>query len=442
MSIFTIPCTSPQYSKRLSPNRTYIIPVLDIGSTKIVCMIGKFIPMDASNLLPGRTHRIEVVGIGCQKSRGVKMGAIVDLDAVEGVIRQVVDSAEHMAGLTIDNLIVNVSFGRLNSINHSVGMEIGWREIKKTDIQDLIRFSKRYSCEKSYNVLHSIVTNYSLDGKPGIHSPISMFGERLEMDVHMVTAEKSAIKNLEVAINRAHLSVEGMVASPYASGLASIVDDEFELGCIVIDMGGGTTKISIFENGKLVYLDMIAIGGCHVTNDLARGLSISIDDAERLKVVHANAISSIVDENEILSVPSIGDDEQEDQVQVSRAMVSRIVRARVEETLELITERANKSGFGSISGKRVILTGGASQLIGLQELVRRMISPNVRIGRPMGVSGLPFPAKGTSFSTVVGLMVYPQLASKEIDYIGDYSSFYGLNKSKIPFLGKWLQSAF
>ncbi|AHA27962.1 cell division protein FtsA [Candidatus Liberibacter americanus] len=430
---------SLQYNKCLSPKRTYIISVLDIGSTKIVCMIGKLIPMDHSDVLPGRTHRIEIIGVGYQKSRGVKMGVIVNIDALEAVIRQVVDSAERMAGLTIDSIIVNISFGRLNSITHSVDINIGGRAVRRDDIQSLIRVSQKYSCEEDRTILHSVVTNYSMDEKSGIQSPISMFGSKLGMDVHFITVEKNAVKNVEIAINRAHLSVDAIVATTYASGLASIVDDEMKLGCIVIDMGGGTTKISVFDQEKLVYTDMITIGGCHVTNDLARGLSISFDDAERLKVIHANVISSIVDEYEILSVTSVGDFEQENKIQVSRAMVSHIVRARIEEILEILSDRIYKAGFGSLANKRLIITGGGSQLTGLQEMIRRMLSSNVRIGRPMGVSGLPFYAKGTSFSTAIGLMVYSQLSAKDMDSMGDSSYLHELKRDRISFLGRWLQ---
>ncbi|MBL0849122.1 MAG: cell division protein FtsA [Candidatus Liberibacter ctenarytainae] len=440
MSLFTIPYINSYNTKYLSSKRTSIISVLDIGSTKIVCMIGKLIPKDVTDLLPRRTHRIEIIGIGHQKSRGIKMGSIVDLNAVEGVIRQVVDSAEYMAGLTVDSLIVNVSFGRLKSVTHYVGMDIGWREVKESDIQDLISASQRYSCGKGRTLLHSIVTNYSLDGK-SMQSPISMFGNKLGMNVHAVTIEQSAIKNLETAINRAHLSVERIVASPYIGGVSSLVEDEFELGCIVLDMGGGTTKIAIFERGKLVYVDMIAIGGCHITNDLARGLSIGIDDAERLKVIHANVMSSVVDEHEILSISPIGDDDQESPIKVSRAMVSRIIRARVEETLELINERIQKFGLDSLTGKRVILTGGGSQLMGLPEMIRWMFSSTVRVGRPMGVSGLPILMKGASFSTAIGLMVYPQLISRNVEYGGEVAMFREAKKNRIPLLGKWLQTS-
>ncbi|AKK20507.1 cell division protein FtsA [Candidatus Liberibacter africanus] len=436
MGIFTMPFRS-KYTNGLSSARTYIISVLDIGSTKTVCMIGKLCPQNTTDIFSKRTHRIEVVGIGYQQSHGVKMGTIVDIDATERVVRQVVDTAEQMAGFTIDSLMVNISAGRLKSSQHSVKMKIGWREVTKSDIQMLIRSSQRYSNDQDRTLLHSVITDYVLDGKSGIRSPISMFAGSICIDMHMLTVEKYAMKNLGITINRAHLSVDKMVASPYASGLSILVDDEFELGSVVIDMGGGTTKIAVFEKGKLVYTDVIAIGGSHVTNDLARGLSISRDDAERLKVMNASVIPSMIDEHDLLSIPSIGNTDQDDLVQISRATISRIVRARIEETFELIEERIKNSGFKSLAGKRIILTGGASQLNGLQEMIRQMISPNVRIGRPIGVIGLPFPARSPAFATAIGLMVYPQLIAKEVDCVGKDSSFW--NIKKFPLLKNWFK---
>ncbi|MEG8099038.1 cell division protein FtsA [Candidatus Liberibacter brunswickensis] len=435
MDLFSIPFRS-NYTNGLSSTRTYVISVLDIGSTKTVCIIGMLVP-HTTDFLPERTHRVEIIGIACQKSHGVKMGAIIDIDAAEKVVRQVVDVAEQMAGFTVDSLLVNISAGRLESSQHSVDMKVGWREVKKSDIKTLIKSSQHYSCDQKRSLLHSIITDYSLDGKFGITSPISMFAERIGMDMHMITVEKSAMKNLEVVINRAHLSVEKMIASPYASGLAVLVNDEFELGSVVIDMGGETTKIAVFEKGKLLYTDVIAIGGSHVTNDLARGLSISIDNAERLKVMNASIIPSMVDEHDLLSIPSIGNSDQDDIVKVSRAMISRIVRARIEETFELIEDRIKKSLFSSLKGKRIILTGGASQLTGLQEMIRHNICSNVRIGSPLGVVGLPFPARNPAFATAIGLMVYPQFIAREVDYVEDYSSFW--NIEKIPLLKNWFR---
>jgi cell division protein FtsA len=261
--------------------------------------------------------------------------------------------------------------------------------------------------------------------------------------MHVVAAERATLKNLELCINRAHLSVEGMVATPYASGLAALVDDEVELGCAAIDMGGGTTTISVFAEGKLVHTDAISLGGHHVTTDLARGLSTRIEDAERMKVVHGSALANGSDERDVISVPPIGEDDRDQPTQVPRSLVTRIVQARIEETLELIRDRIQKSGFSPIVGKRVVLTGGASQLTGLSETARRILARNVRIGRPMGVSGLPTAAKGPAFSTAVGLMIYPQVADLETHATqSGLMASLGSGNGRLARVGQWLKESF
>jgi cell division protein FtsA len=204
-----------------------------------------------------------------------------------------------------------------------------------------------------------------------------------------------------------------MVATPYASGLASLVDDELEMGAACIDMGGGTTTLSVFADGKFVFADAIPVGGSHVTGDLARGLSTRVDAAERLKVMHGSALSASADDRDVVTVQPMGADEGDVPLQVPRSVMNRIIRARIDETLEIIRDRLSASGFGNAVGKRVVLTGGASQLAGLPEAARRVLGRNVRIGRPLGVAGLPEAAKGPAFSTAVGLLIYPQVSSFE-----------------------------
>ncbi len=429
--------------KPLSSKRAHIVSVLDIGSTKVVCMIARLTPREESQILPGRTHKIDVIGIGHQRSRGIKTGVIADLDAVEGVIRLAVDAAERMAGLTVDSLIVNVSAGRLASDVYTATIDLGGQEVEASDLRKVLTAACHQSQRQERAILHSLPTGFSLDGERGIRDPLAMFGDSLGVDMHVVTAENAALKNLELCVNRAHLSVEGMVATPYASGLAALVDDEVELGCAAIDMGGGTTTISVFAEGKLVHTDAVGLGGHHVTTDLARGLSTRIEDAERLKVVHASALMNSADERDLVSVPPIGEDDRDQPTQVPRALVSRIVRARIEETLELIRDRIQRSGFSPIVGKRVVLTGGASQLTGLPEAARHILARNVRIGRPMGVSGLPTAAKGPAFSTAVGLLIYPQVAENETHAAhGGLLSALGGSNSRIARVGQWLKESF
>jgi cell division protein FtsA len=442
MSIFGSSSHGLPRMKPLSNKRHHVVSVLDIGSTKVVCMIGRLSPRKESDVLPGRTHHVDIIGIGHQRSRGMKSGVISDVDAMESVVRLAVDAAERMAGLTVDSLIVNVSAGRIGSDVYTATIDLGGQEVQRGDLKRVLSAASQQSQRRERVILHSVPTGFSLDGERGILDPLGMYGDALGVDIHVVTAERAAMKNLELCINRAHLTVEGLVATPYASGLAALVDDEVELGCAAIDMGGGTTTISVFAQGKLIHTDAIGIGGHHVTTDLARGLSTRIEDAERLKVVHGSAFANGSEEREVVAIPPIGEDDRDLPTQVPRSLLTRIIQARIEEILEMIRDRIHASGFSPVVGKRVVLTGGASQLTGLPEVARRILARNVRIGRPMGVSGLPVAAKGPAFSTAVGLMIYPQVADQEIavGHGGLFSS--GSGNSRMMRVGQWLKESF
>jgi len=393
-------------------HRSGTLTVLDVGSSKVCCVVAKLKPCDDGKLLRGRSHRIQVIGIGHQKSEGVKSGVVVDLDRAEHAVRLAVDAAERMAGLTVDSLIVNMTAGRLKSETFAATINLGGHEAAEGDVRRVLAAGAKQALKAEREVVHSLPVGFSLDGERGVRDPSGMVGDTLGVDMHVLTADSAPMRNLELAINRSHLSVERMVAAPYASGLAALVDDELEMGAACIDMGGGTTTMSVFNEGKFIHADAIPVGGNHVTLDLAKGLSTSISAAERLKVMHGSALPGSADDRDLVSVQPIGDEGDVAQ-QVPRSMMTRIIRARVEETLELLRERINKSGYGNLVGRRVVLTGGASQLSGLPEAARRVLGRNVRIGRPLGVAGLPEAAKGPAFSVPVGLLIYPQVAAFE-----------------------------
>jgi cell division protein FtsA len=393
-------------------HRSGTLTVLDVGSSKVCCVVAKLKPCEDGKLLRGRSHRIHVIGIGHQKSEGVKSGVVVDLDRAEHAVRLAVDAAERMAGLTVDSLIVNMTAGRLKSESFVATINLGGHEAGEGDVKRVLAAGAKQAIKAEREVVHSLPIGFSLDAERGVRDPRGMVGDTLGVDMHVLTGDAAPMRNLELCINRSLLSVERMVATPYASGLAALVDDELEMGAACIDMGGGTTTISVFNEGKFIHADALAIGGNHVTLDLAKGLSTSIAAAERLKVMHGSALPGSADDRDLVSIQPIGDD-GEVATQVPRSVMTRIIRARVDETLELLRDRINKSGYGNLVGKRVVLTGGASQLSGLPEAARRILGRNVRIGRPLGVAGLPEAAKGPAFSVPVGLLIYPQMAAFE-----------------------------
>jgi cell division protein FtsA len=422
--------------------RAQIVSVLDVGTSKICCLIARLVPRAPSDALPGRTHAIELLGIGYQRSRGIKSGVVTNLDLAEQAIRRAVDTAERMAGITVQSLIVNLSCGRLSSENYSASVAlIG--QVSEGDIGRVLAAGRRHSVVEGRSVVHSLPTGYSLDQDSGIADPRGMVGQRLSVDMHVVSAETPPLRNLELCINRCHLSIEAVVATPYASGLAALADDEAELGCACIDFGGGTTTIAVFNRGQFVHTDAIAIGGHHVTTDVARGLSTRIEDAERLKTMHGSALPGLSEERELLSVMPIGEDAGDVPNQVPRSALTRIIRPRVEEILELVRDRLNRSGFASLVGRRMVLTGGASQLTGLAEAARRILARNVRLGRPLGITGMPEVGKSPAFAAPVGLLIYPQVAEME-QFDKGYETYFAKTGTGgyLARVGDWLRESF
>ena len=431
----------PPRMKALSRTRPTTVAVLDVGTSKICCIVARCTPRSGPSLLPGRTHNVEVLGLGHQRARGVKSGVVVEIELAERAIRQAVASAERQAGVTVDSLIVNVSCGRVGSHAYRASVDVGGREIEGSDMRRVLQSGASEAAREGRVVLHSLPVGFEIDDEQGVRDPRGMVAERLGVDMHVVDAELAGPRNLEIAINRAHLSVEAMVATPFASGLAALVEDEAAMGCCAIDMGAGTTTISVFRDNRFVFADAIAVGGSHVTMDLARGLSTRLEDAERIKVLHASAGTGPAvrsDEHDTISVPPMSDDERDLATAVPRSYLSSIVTPRVEETFELIRDRLVRSGLSAAIDGRFVLTGGASALTGVTQVAERVLGGTARIGRPLGVAGMPKAAKGAAFSTATGLLVYPQVAGFE--EFAQVSS--GVSASSGPFAraASWLRS--
>ena len=424
------------------PGRSTVVSILDVGSSKFCCMIAKLSPREGGAAIPGRTHDIEILGYGHQQARGIKSGVVIDLDAAERSIRLAVDTAEKMARMTIDTLIVNISCGRLASETYSAKIALDGADVGNAEIGRVLAAGREHSIQDSRMIVHSLPIGYSLDGHRGIKDPRGMKGQQLGVDMHVVTADEAPLSNLELCINRSHLSIGAMVTSAYSSGLATLVDDESELGAVVIDLGAATTTMAVFLDGQFIHTDAIAIGGRHITVDIARGLSTSVEAAERLKVLNGSALDNAADDSELILVPPLGDEDRDAPNRVPRSSLNRIIRARVEETLELVRDRLNDSGFSALVGRRIVLTGGSSQLDGMSEVTRRILARNVRLGRPLGVSGLPEIARGPAHATAVGLLIYPQIGGME--RIGRQPETYRATGTGGRFgrFGRWLRESF
>lgn len=402
----------PPRLKPLSPRRSATLAALDVGTSKIACLIARLTP--AGEVAPGdwRTHRIRVVGIGHQRSLGVKHGLVVDMDEAERAIRQTVDAAERMAGMQIDRVVVTASGGRLASEHFAAKRAIGGREVAASDIHRVLEASAAHHLHRGRVAVHSLPTGFSLDGVNGIREPKDMIGDELGVDLHVATCDQAAARNLILAVERGHLGVEGMAAAPYVAGLSVLEPDEAEMGVVVVEMGAGSTSLAVFAKGEMVHLDAVTLGGNHVTMDIARGLDARLADAERLKTFHGSAISSSSDDRETVSFDHVGE-RGPHKAHAPKSHLVRIIRPRVEETLEFLRDRLARAGYPSGPSRRIVLTGGACQLTGVAEAARRILGGQVRIGRPIGVEGLPDPARSPAFAAAAGLLVYPQVAGRE-----------------------------
>ena len=425
----------------VSPRRSAIVAGLDIGTSKIVCLIARLTPQGPQDTLRRRTHGIEILGIGHTESRGMKAGAVINLAEVEQAVRHAVELAEHDASVQLESVVLSLSAGRPCSESYSVNVNVAGSSVTDGDMARALSAGCHHSVRDGRIVLHSMPIGYALDGVHGVGDPRGMLAREFGVDMHMVTADIAAARNLMLVVERCHLEVETMVAAPYVAGLAAIADDEADIGAALIDMGAGTTTMAVFSSGRFTYADGFALGGNHVTMDLARGLNARISDAERIKTFYGSVLAGGSDERDMISVPSVSDDDREPPQFVSRASLVRIIKPRVEEILEMVRDRLAASPFASEPRARAILTGGGSQLTGLPELAARILNRPVRIGRPLGMSGLPEAAKGPAFAVASGLLVYPQTAHLE-HFEPRRTRHLMTGTGYIARVGRWLRESF
>jgi cell division protein FtsA len=313
--------------KPLPPNRSVLVAALDVGTSKIACLIGRLKPRPPQEVLRLRSHSVDVVGFGHTVARGMKAGTVIDLAEAEAAVRQCADLAERSARMQLDAVVVSVSAGRPASELISASIEVAGSAIGERDIARVLTAGSRHSARAGRAVLHSLPIGYVLDHTGGIRDPRGMLARQFGIDMHVVTADVSAIRNLMLAIERCHLDVEAMVTSPYVAGLSALADDEADLGAAVIDMGAGTTTIAVFSGGRFVHASGFALGGRHVTMDIARGLNARVADAERIKTLYGSVLTGSSDERDMIAVPPVDSDEQAPHF-VSRANLARIIAVR------------------------------------------------------------------------------------------------------------------
>jgi cell division protein FtsA len=426
----------------LAPTRSALVVALDVGTSKITCLIARLRPQPPRDVLRQRSHSIEVIGFSHTESFGMKAGNVVDLAEAEGSVRHAVDLAERSARCQVESVIVSVSAGRLASDRLSAAVRMAGAVVGDRDIARVLGAGTRRSVQDGRLVLHAIPIGFSLDDAQGVRDPRGMLASVFGVDMHIVTADTATVCNLLLTVESCHVMVEAMVAGPYAASLAALADDEADLGSAVIDMGAGTTTMAVFADGRFIHADGFAVGGRHVTLDLARGLGTSVHDSERIKTLYGSVLTGGADERNMITVPTVSGEDREAPRYVSRAELTRIIKPRAEEILEMVRDRLALSPFAAEPRGRVILTGGACQLTGICELAARILGRPVRVGRPLGISGLPEVARGSAFAVPAGLLVYPQLA--HLEYFERHHARQGKARAGgyIARVGRWLRESF
>ena len=421
--------------------RQRLVAVLDVGSSKICCMIAK--PVPAPDYLNGErgSALLRVIGFGHQRSQGIKSGMIVHMDSAEQAIRAAVDQAERMAGTIIGEVMLSISCGRLKSDIFTASAAIATESVRKHDVNKVLAAGRDYAARDERIVLHTMATGYRLDGENAIADPEGMIADRLSVDVHTVVADDQPVRNLMLCVERCHLSVAGLVAAPYASGLSAISVEEAQLGAICIDMGSGTTGFSVFAEGEFAYCDAIAMGGNHITLDLARSLSTPLEEAERIKTLHGCAFAAASDESEIITFPVVGEHRTPQFNQASKAQIAQQVQKRIEEILQLTRDRLDAAGFGAMAGQNIVLTGGASQLTGLSDFAARIFSKSVRIGCPKHLPGLPGHGVGPAFTTATGILQYAMRNPGEFNPRAE-AWMLGTGTGYFSRVGQWIRESF
>jgi cell division protein FtsA len=391
---------------RSRPLRSGVFGALDIGTHKITCLIGR---SDGSQL--------RVIGFDQRHARGIRLGAIVDLEDAERAIRAAVGRAEDMADHRLRSVIVNLACGQPESRLFNVRWPVGGRAVTDADVRRLVHEGRLRANSDGREVIHAMPLGFSVDETTGVDDPRGQVCEALNGRLHMIDASSSALRNLATVIERCDLSLGELVSAPLASGLSVLVDDERMLGATVIDMGAGTTQIATFGEGRLLHAAQLPVGGLHVTKDIASVLSTPLASAERLKAIYGNVEPSADDEREMLDVQMIGEEEHQ-FVSVPRSMLVGVIRPRMEETFEFVRDRLETAGLGRAANGRVVLTGGGSQLGGVRDLASSILGRPVRFGRPVGlVKTMPRESQGPEFATAYGLLAWATGAGRPFNDI-------------------------
>jgi len=387
-----------------------LVAILDIGSSKATCLVlrfdgGEMPSVDGVGPMAGQSQ-FRVIGAATTRARGMRQGEIEVMAETERAVRTVVQAAQKMAQVRVDHAIVCLSGAGPRSYGLSGEARLAGAAVGEPDIAAALAGCEVPPVGDDRTVLHAQPVNFALDHRSGLADPRGQIGNQLSCDLHMLTVDRAAVSNVLHCIRRADLELAGLASSAYVSGGAALVEDEQKIGAACIDLGAGTSGLSIFLRGHMIYADAVRLGGAHVTQDISRGLGIPLALAERIKTLHGGLVATGRDDRDMIELGAETGDWEHDRREIARSELIGIMRPRVEEILEEIRARLDAAGFDDLPSQKIVLTGGASQVPGLAGLAARILGQQVRLGRPLRVRGLPQAATGPAFSAAVGLCLF------------------------------------
>ena len=376
-----------------------IIVGIDVGTTKICTLVSRF---DEEN-------QLQILGVGIEPSRGLYKGMVVDLNAASRAIARSIEKAEHTSGLEIDSALVSLAGSQVSAINNKGVAGISGQTIDYDDVLRAVDAARAVSIPHNREVIHVIQRSFTVDEQEGIRMPLRMYGYRLEVEAHIITVAAAPTENLRQAVENAGVHVSQFVLNPLASGEMALTETEREMGVLVCDIGGGTTDLAIYKDGDVWHTAVLAVGGNHVTSDIAQGLRLPQSEAEKIKLQHGHALTSVIGEDEYFLVRAFGEDKP---VRVSRRDLVHIINARVDEIFELVVHEIKRSGYDGLLPAGIVLTGGSSALPGIRKLANQVLNVPVRIAQPEDLSGMVDRLQAPAYATSVGLLKWASLMNE------------------------------
>ena len=388
-----------------------VVAVLDVGTSKIACLVLRFDGTDRLQDHDGigglaGLAGFRVIGAATTRSRGVRFGEVAAMQETERAIRTALQAAQKMANIRVDHVIACFSGAGPRSYGLAGQVELETNTVSEQDVSRVLSACDVPDYGDGREVLHAQPVNFALDHRSGLSDPRGQMGQMLSTDMHMLTVDAISVQNLAHCVKRCDLELAGLASSAYVSGISALVEDEQELGAACIDLGGGSAGISIFMKKHMIYADSVRIGGDHVTGDISMGLQVPKSVAERIKTFYGGAVATGMDDREVIEIGGETGDWEHDRRKISRAELIGIMRPRVEEILEEVRARLDAAGFNYLPSQQIVLTGGGSQIPGLDGLASRILGQQVRLGRPLRVHGLPQAATGPGFASAVGMCLF------------------------------------